>query len=148
MDKIEDINTLKYSLYNEINSISKKDDELNKILNNSIYEYIKNENIPYSENKNGLFINISCLDKKFMIKLNNFINHNKNIKKESNLNINLSFEKKRINILNKNNIHKINSNKYLKEKKSKKEDLKNPKKELKEIKLSSLELLILSFSTI
>ena len=101
----------------------------NKI--NILYNYIKENNISHTENKNGLFINLSLCDDKYIdyfyeiINIsdkNKYNNHNNLI--ETNLLSNISYLK--------NNKKIVEGNKIIQ----------------KDIKLNPLEILILSYSFI
>ena len=99
----------------------------NKI--NIIYNYIKENNIPHTENKNGLFINLSLCDKKYIDYFYEIINRSD--KNEYNKNNNL-IENNLLNNIShlKNNQKFVEKNKIIQ----------------KDIKLNSLETIILSYS--
>jgi len=68
------------------NKISKVNDNNNSLEINKLVEFIKREGMPYSENSNGLFVNLSTLDDKVILKLEEYlatpdykISHNKDI---------------------------------------------------------------------
>lgn len=101
----------------------------NKI--NILYNYIKENNISHTENKNGLFINLSLCDDKYIDYFYEIINisdknkyNNDNNLIETNLLSNISYLK--------NNKKIVEENKIIQ----------------KDIKLNPLEILILSYSFI
>ena len=101
-------------------NLSKLSENKNKFL----YDYIKNNNISHTENKNGLFINISLCDEKHIDFFNEIINLNDKIEYNEN-----KIEDNKICI----------DSKDLKQKVDKKIIYKN-------IKLTKLENLILKYS--
>tara|TARA_B100001093_G_C25949438_1_gene644385 strand:+ start:86 stop:442 length:357 start_codon:yes stop_codon:yes gene_type:complete len=96
----------KYLLYNKINQLNdnKNDHEINKLI-----EIIRNMGIQYSENSNGLFLNLSMLDDKIIKQLEKYLAtpdykiSKKNIVYDLNFYENESKENK-INILTENKI--------------------------------------------
>ena len=58
---------VKKEIHNKLASIN------DNIISNLIFTFIKENNISYSENKNGIFFNVSLLTDKLAIKLLNFI---------------------------------------------------------------------------
>jgi len=94
----------------------------NLIYHNNVVDFIKENNIEYTENKNGIFVNISIIDEEKLIKLNqciiNTINYEKiktNIEESQKLKITIPHKKssdkspKKNLKLNKNQIDKLNS---------------------------------------
>jgi len=58
---------VKKEIHNKLASIN------DNIISNLIFTFIKENNISYSENKNGIFFNVSLLTDKLAIELLNFI---------------------------------------------------------------------------
>ena len=133
-----DLNDMKNNLYDEIIKLSNQTDEISIIIMNSIFTFLKDKEYPYSENKNGIFINISCINENKLNDLYNFIQITKN-----GSNINLNENRDNLNIL-KNETEKKGKKQYKNEKQIKKE--KKEQKEIKKLKLTELEKNILSFS--
>ena len=55
-------------------------EEIEKMDTNShleVFNILENEQVPYNKNMNGIFINLSSIDKDIIIKLENFINYKK-----------------------------------------------------------------------
>ena len=46
-----------------------------------VFNILESEQIPYNKNMNGIFINLSIIDKDIISKLENFINYKKKQKK-------------------------------------------------------------------
>ena len=61
-------------LYNIKKRILLNIKKMNKNEYIQIFKIIKEYNIDYTENVNGIFINLNYIDKKIIIKINNFIN--------------------------------------------------------------------------
>ena len=75
---------------------------INKLSNhNNIIDFLKKNNVPFSTNYNGFFLNLSILDKEILSNIVNIIKIDLNYK-DVNLNINVN-NKNPINIIN----HKI-----------------------------------------
>ena len=108
---------------------------LNDNKNNILYDYIKKNNISHSENKNGLFINLSLCDEKHIhyfyeiINISDISKYNKNKDKD---------KYKKTNLID-NNLN----NKLLE---IKKDRVYLEKKIQKDIKLNPFESIILSYS--
>lgn len=59
---------IKRQIYNKLSTIN------DSIVSNLIFTFIKENNIAYSENKNGIFFNVSLLDDKLANELLEYIN--------------------------------------------------------------------------
>lgn len=82
---------------------------INKIKNhNDIIKYIKLNNIKYSLNNNGFFVNISCLSDKHILNIYNILNYYINNKNDNKLFI----DKREKLILENSNIIKKDKNIY------------------------------------
>jgi len=57
--------------------------KMNKVHHIKFFEILKNNNIPYSENRNGIFFNMNLIDNKIVSEINNYINYVE--KQEANL---------------------------------------------------------------
>ena len=83
---------------------------INKIKNhNDIIKYIKLNNIKYSLNNNGFFVNISCLSDEHILNIYNILNYYINNKKDNKI---LYIDKEKINIKIILIIVKIDKNNY------------------------------------
>lgn len=110
-----DITEKKKFIYNNINKIK---------YHNEIINYIKENDIKYTENNNGFFLNISLIDEHInniynilQYVIENNIENNKmdNIKQELLLNNNNIYNKKINNNVDKNIKYNINLNNFNKE---------------------------------
>lgn len=69
----------------ELKKIKKIIDELNEDEQNEIFKIIKSRNSNYTQNNNGVFINMNTLSKETMEEINKFLcysNYNKQLEKE------------------------------------------------------------------
>lgn len=65
---------LKKDFYNIKKNIMNNIKKMNKNEYIEIFKIIKKNDIPYTENLNGIFINLNIVDDKILFKINNFIN--------------------------------------------------------------------------
>ena len=65
---------LKKDFYNIKKNIMNNIKKMNKNEYIEIFKIIKKNDIPYTENLNGIFINLNIVDEKILFKINNFIN--------------------------------------------------------------------------
>ena len=49
--------------------------KMNKVHHIKFFEILKNNNIPYSENRNGIFFNMNLIDSKIVSQINDYINY-------------------------------------------------------------------------
>ena len=96
----------------------------NKLNHDNIKKFINKNNIKYTENNNGMFINLSILDEKYIELLYNYLNTNLN---------NINYE--RTNIIYNTKPIKINTQ-------------KKEKKYSKKQNLTEIELEIIKYSKI
>tara|TARA_Y100001970_G_C14220205_1_gene852180 strand:+ start:2254 stop:2559 length:306 start_codon:yes stop_codon:yes gene_type:complete len=75
------INDVKFNI-KEKKQLVKDISNLNKIEHIEIFKIFKKDNIKYTENSNGIFINLNKVDDKTLLKVRNFLNfYNNNNKK-------------------------------------------------------------------
>ena len=108
---------IKNQIHNKLNSLN------DSIISNLIFTFIKENNIAYSENKNGIFFNVSLLDDVLAKELLEYINNIYKINNNSEINQIIVPEKAKV-ITKKKTI----------------------KKQYKNYNISDLESTILSFS--
>tara|TARA_X000000368_G_C23003644_1_gene700097 strand:- start:651 stop:962 length:312 start_codon:yes stop_codon:yes gene_type:complete len=58
-------------------------EKMNNVHHIKFFEILKNNNIPFSENRNGIFFNMNSFDNKIIEQINNYINYVQ--KQENNL---------------------------------------------------------------
>ena len=80
---------IKKQIHNKLATIN------DSIISNLIFTFIKENNISYSENKNGIFFNVSLLSDKLAIELLNFIQTISSNNNETELEKNIIPEKKK-----------------------------------------------------
>lgn len=49
--------------------------KMNKVHHIKFFEILKNNNIPYSENRNGIFFNMNLIDSKIVSQISDYINY-------------------------------------------------------------------------
>ena len=49
--------------------------KMNKVHHIKFFEILKNNNIPFSENRNGIFFNMNLIDNKIVSEINEYINY-------------------------------------------------------------------------
>lgn len=108
---------IKSQIHNKLNSLN------DSIISNLIFTFIKENNIAYSENKNGIFFNVSLLDDALAKELLEYINNISKINNNSEINQIIVPEKAKI----------ITKQKTI-------------KKQYKNYNINNLESTILSFS--
>ena len=74
----------------KLNEIKEEIEKMDKNSHLEVFNILENEQIPYNKNMNGIFINLSIINKDIIVKLENFIN----------------YKKKQKNILNKDELIK------------------------------------------
>lgn len=74
----------------KLNEIKEEIEKMDKSSHLEVFNILENEQIPYNKNMNGIFINLSIVNKDIITKLENFIN----------------YKKKQKNILNKDELIK------------------------------------------
>ena len=75
------INDVKFNIKDK-KQLVKDISNLNKIEHIEIFKIFKKDNIKYTENSNGIFINLNKVDDKTLLKVRNFLNfYNNNNKK-------------------------------------------------------------------
>ena len=74
----------------KLNEIKEEIEKMDKNSHLEVFNILENEQIPYNKNMNGIFINLSIINKEVITKLENFIN----------------YKKKQKNILNKDELIK------------------------------------------
>ena len=65
----------------KINEIKEEIEKMDKNSHQEVFNILENEQIPYNKNMNGIFINLSIVNKEVIQKLENFINYKKKQKK-------------------------------------------------------------------
>ena len=68
-----------------LNNLKNKIEHLDKSLHIKIFDILKSNNIEFSENRNGVFINLNKLDKHIINKINNFLVYLNNQEKHLNV---------------------------------------------------------------
>jgi len=58
-----------------IKKIRDKIESINSIQHKSIFRIFKKHNVQYSENKNGIFINLSEVNENILKEINNYLNY-------------------------------------------------------------------------
>ena len=56
-------------------NIRNKIEKMNKIHHLKFFEILKNNNIPYSENRNGIFFNMNSFNENIITQINNYIQY-------------------------------------------------------------------------
>ena len=74
----------------KLNEIKEEIEKMDKNSHLEVFNILENEQIPYNKNMNGIFINLSIVNKEIITKLENFID----------------YKKKQKNILNKDELIK------------------------------------------
>ena len=65
----------------KINEIKEEIEKMDKNSHLDVFNILENEQIPYNKNMNGIFINLSIINKDIIQKLENFIMYKKKQKK-------------------------------------------------------------------
>ena len=65
----------------KLNEIKEEIEKMDKNSHLEVFNILESEQIPYNKNMNGIFINLSIIDKDIISKLENFINYKKKQKK-------------------------------------------------------------------
>ena len=110
LEKNDTTNETKKDKKNDITTKEKKDlikkiNNLSELEMKEVFNLIKNKNIDYTSNSNGIFINLKNFDKDFMDEINNYIiycSDNKEV-----LDNKILYENNLINNFNNNNIDLI-----------------------------------------
>lgn len=61
----------------KLNEIKEEIEKMDKNSHLEVFNILENEQIPYNKNMNGVFINLSIINKDTINKLENFINYKK-----------------------------------------------------------------------
>ena len=56
-------------------TIRNKIEKMSKVHHIKFFEILKKNNIPFSENRNGIFFNMNSFDKKIICEINKYINY-------------------------------------------------------------------------
>ena len=59
----------------KLNEIKEEIEKMDKNAHLEVFNILENEQIPYNKNMNGIFINLSIIDKEIITKLEKFINY-------------------------------------------------------------------------
>ena len=86
-------------------------EKMNKVHHIKFFELLKNNNIPFSENRNGIFFNMNSFNIKIIEQINNYINYVQ--KQENNLEETENLKNNFKNEFFKDNKEKKESNIYL-----------------------------------
>ncbi len=65
----------------KINEIKDDIEKLEQVNHLEVFNILKNQNIPYDSNRNGIFFNLTNVDVKILEKLEKYIEYKKNQKK-------------------------------------------------------------------